>query len=45
MSKFDLVKTIIGDWLIANAYLPVPCGDDESTTDGSAQFNVRQCLP
>lgn len=24
MSKFDLVKTIIGDWLIANAYLPVP---------------------
>lgn len=35
--KSDLIETIIGDWLIANAYLPVPCGlDDESATDGSA---------
>lgn len=37
MSKRDLVKTIIGDWLIANAYLPVPYAlDDDSATDGSA---------
>ena len=37
MSKCDLVKTIIGDWLIANAYLPVPYAlDDDSATDGSA---------
>jgi hypothetical protein len=37
MSKRDLVKTIIGDWLIAHAYLPVPYAlDDDSATDGSA---------
>ncbi|ESX47653.1 hypothetical protein NLY43_04345 [Mesorhizobium sp. C416B] len=37
MSKSDLVKTIVGDWLIANAYLPVPYAlDDDSATDGSA---------
>lgn len=37
MSKSDLIKTIVGDWLIANAYLPVPYAlDDESITNGSA---------
>ncbi|ESX81585.1 hypothetical protein [Mesorhizobium sp. LSHC412B00] len=38
MSKLDLIKTIIGDWLSANAYLPVPLLlDEDSETDGIAQ--------
>ncbi|RUV32946.1 hypothetical protein EOB49_32560 [Mesorhizobium sp. M7A.F.Ca.MR.148.00.0.0] len=37
LAKSDLIKTIIGDWLIANAYLPVPrLFDEESETEGSA---------
>ncbi|MER9175283.1 hypothetical protein NKH72_17035 [Mesorhizobium sp. M0955] len=37
MSKPELIKTILGDWLVANAYLPVPYAlDEESATDGSA---------
>ena len=34
--KSDLIKTIIGDWLFANAYFPVPMAiDEDSVTDGS----------
>ncbi|TIN31736.1 MAG: hypothetical protein E5Y31_01065 [Mesorhizobium sp.] len=37
MPKPDLLRKIIGDWLIANAYLPVPrLFDEESETEGSA---------
>ncbi|MER9603425.1 hypothetical protein [Mesorhizobium sp. M0243] len=37
LAKSDLIKTVIGDWLIANAYLPVPrLFDEESETEGSA---------
>ncbi|MBZ9859708.1 CopG family transcriptional regulator [Mesorhizobium sp. CA12] len=37
MSKAELVRTIVGDWLVANAYLPVPYAvDDESAVDGHA---------
>lgn len=37
ISKPELIKTILGDWLIANAYVPVPYAlDDERATDGSA---------
>ncbi|WP_027062843.1 hypothetical protein [Mesorhizobium loti] len=37
MPKSDLIKTIISDWLIANAYLPVPYGlDEDSSADGTA---------
>ncbi|MER9874581.1 hypothetical protein [Mesorhizobium sp. M0195] len=37
LSKTDLIRTIVGDWLIANAYLPVPCTlDEEGATEGSA---------
>ncbi|RWG71414.1 MAG: hypothetical protein E5X23_06570 [Mesorhizobium sp.] len=36
-SKTGLVSTIVGDWLIANAYLPVPYAlDRESAVDGNA---------
>ncbi|TIN79763.1 hypothetical protein [Mesorhizobium sp.] len=36
-SKSDLIKTIVGDWLVTNAYLPVPCAlDEESSVDGNA---------
>lgn len=35
--KLDLVETILDDWLVANAYLPVPHAlDEESATEGSA---------
>lgn len=34
--KPDLVETIVGDWLVANAYLPVPHAlDEESDVEGS----------
>ena len=37
MPKSELIKTILGDWLIANAYLPVPYAlDEDSSVDGSA---------
>ncbi|AZO07735.1 hypothetical protein EJ074_00280 [Mesorhizobium sp. M3A.F.Ca.ET.080.04.2.1] len=36
-AKPDLVETIVGEWLVANAYLPVPRQlDEESTVDGNA---------
>ena len=36
-AKPDLVETIVGDWLVANAYLPVPHAlDEESTVEGNA---------
>ncbi|MDX8492506.1 hypothetical protein RFN29_13045 [Mesorhizobium sp. VK22B] len=36
-SKAELVRTIVGDWLVANAYLPVPYAlDEESAADGNA---------
>lgn len=35
-AKPDLLETIVGEWLVANAYLPVPHAvDEESTVDGS----------
>ena len=35
-SKPDLLETIVGEWLVANAYLPVPHAvDEESTVDGN----------
>ncbi|MBZ9705361.1 hypothetical protein LB543_01280 [Mesorhizobium sp. ESP7-2] len=35
--KLDLVETILDDWLMANAYLPVPHAlDEESEIEGSA---------
>ena len=37
LSKAELVRTIVGDWLVANAYLPVPYAlDEESTVEGNA---------
>ncbi|RWA73995.1 MAG: hypothetical protein E5X49_04260 [Mesorhizobium sp.] len=36
-AKPDLVETIIGEWLVANAYLPLPHEmDEDSAVDGSA---------
>ncbi|WP_027170524.1 hypothetical protein [Mesorhizobium sp. WSM3224] len=36
-AKPDLVETIVGEWLMANAYLPVPRQlDEESTVEGNA---------
>ncbi|MER9227724.1 hypothetical protein NKI39_19170 [Mesorhizobium sp. M0664] len=35
--KLDLVETILDEWLMANAYLPVPQAlDEESSTAGKA---------
>ncbi|WP_348628350.1 CopG family transcriptional regulator [Mesorhizobium sp. WSM4313] len=35
-AKPDLVETIVGEWLVSNAYLPVPRQmDEESTVDGN----------
>ncbi|CDX34635.1 conserved hypothetical protein [Mesorhizobium plurifarium] len=35
-AKPDLVETIVGEWLVANSYLPVPHAvDEESTVDGN----------
>lgn len=36
ISKPDLINTIIGDWLVANAYLPVAFLDEETGTAGTA---------
>ncbi|WP_306462627.1 MULTISPECIES: hypothetical protein [unclassified Mesorhizobium] len=37
LSKSELVRTIVGEWLMANAYLPVPYAlDDESAVEGNA---------
>jgi len=36
-AKADLVEAIVGDWLVANAYLPVPHAlDEESDVKGTA---------
>ncbi|TIU00759.1 MAG: hypothetical protein E5W55_02075 [Mesorhizobium sp.] len=36
-AKSDLIETIVGDWLVANAYLPVPRQlDEDSTVDGNS---------
>ena len=35
-AKPDLLDTIVGEWLVANAYLPVPHAvDEESPVDGN----------
>lgn len=37
VSKPDLIKTIVGEWLVTNAYLPVPYAlGEESSVDGLA---------
>ncbi|MUT27330.1 MULTISPECIES: hypothetical protein [Mesorhizobium] len=37
LSKSELVRTIVGEWLMANAYLPVPYAlDEESSVEGNA---------
>ncbi|MGX8014322.1 hypothetical protein ACVDG8_037905 (plasmid) [Mesorhizobium sp. ORM8.1] len=37
LSKSDLVRTIVSDWLVANAFLPVPRAlDEETTVEGNA---------
>ncbi|MDG4890019.1 MULTISPECIES: hypothetical protein [unclassified Mesorhizobium] len=37
VAKPDLVEMIVGEWLVANAYLPVPhVLDDESSVGGNA---------
>lgn len=37
LSKPELVRIIISDWLVANAYLPVPRAlDEESAVEGNA---------
>lgn len=37
ISKPDLIKTIIREWLVANAYLPVPYAlDEDGSVDGTA---------
>ncbi|UVK43257.1 hypothetical protein BPNPMPFG_005035 [Mesorhizobium sp. AR07] len=33
--KAELIRTIVTEWLIANAYLPVFTIDEGSTTDGN----------
>ncbi|MDX8449924.1 hypothetical protein [Mesorhizobium captivum] len=37
LSKAELVRTIVSDWLTANAYLPVPYAlDEEGTVEGNS---------
>lgn len=37
LTTADLIRTIVSDWLVANAYLPVPYAlDDDSTVEGNA---------
>lgn len=37
VSKSDLIKTVIADWLVANSYLPVSVAlDEDCETSGSA---------
>lgn len=37
LTRADLIRTIVGDWLVANAYLPVPQAlDEDSTVEGNA---------
>lgn len=36
-AKPDLVETIVDEWLVANAYLPIPRQlDEETTVEGNA---------
>ncbi|MDG4854620.1 MULTISPECIES: hypothetical protein [unclassified Mesorhizobium] len=36
-SKAELVRTIVGEWLMAKAYFPVPYAlDEESSIEGNA---------
>ncbi|RNJ42435.1 MULTISPECIES: CopG family transcriptional regulator [Mesorhizobium] len=35
VSKAELIRTIVTEWLIANAYLPVFTIDEGCTTDGN----------
>lgn len=37
LTRADLIRTIVKDWLVANAYLPVPYAlDEDSTVEGNA---------
>lgn len=37
LTRAELIRTIVGDWLVANAYLPVPQAlDEDSTVEGNA---------
>lgn len=37
LTSADLIRTIVSDWLVANAYLPVPHAmDEDSTVKGNA---------
>ncbi|TIW28826.1 MAG: hypothetical protein E5V63_03745 [Mesorhizobium sp.] len=37
LTRADLIRTIVSDWLVANAYLPVPYAlDEESAVEGNA---------
>ncbi|CAN7649027.1 hypothetical protein [Mesorhizobium sp. LjNodule214] len=37
VSKSDLIKSIVDDWLVANAYLPAPYAlDEETSVNGTA---------
>lgn len=36
VSKVDLINRVVGEWLVANAYLPVSTLVEESETAGSA---------
>ncbi|SFQ04322.1 hypothetical protein SAMN03159463_05462 [Mesorhizobium sp. NFR06] len=37
LTRADLIRTIVSDWLVANAYLPVPYAlDEDSTVEGNA---------
>ncbi|MDX8495151.1 hypothetical protein RFN29_26685 [Mesorhizobium sp. VK22B] len=37
LSKAELVRTIVNDWLTANSYLPVPYAlDEECTVEGNS---------
>ncbi|RWK85288.1 MAG: hypothetical protein EOR52_27660 [Mesorhizobium sp.] len=37
LTSADLIRAIVSDWLVANAYLPVPHAlDEDSTVEGNA---------
>lgn len=37
LTRADLIRTIVSEWLMANAYLPVPHAlDEDSTVEGNA---------
>lgn len=45
VSKSDLIKTIVSDWLIANAYLPVPLELDEGNETPLKSEHETRRLP